>query len=102
VSRTGEVYPSGSLPESAGNVRDRSVVEIYRTTDLFECFRDTDCLRGKCGACAFRRVRGGSRSRAYAATDFSLASDPLCSYVPDSYEGPLPARPDDRDGAIRP
>ncbi|GAB3412822.1 radical SAM protein [Haloparvum alkalitolerans] len=92
VSHTGEVYPSGFLPESAGNVRERSVVDVYRNADLFEALRDPDELTGKCGACEFRQVCGGSRSRAYAETGDPLASDPLCPYVPEDYEGDLPAR----------
>ncbi|UPV75358.1 radical SAM protein [Halorussus limi] len=90
VSHVGEVYPSGFLPESAGNVRDRSVVDIYRNADLFEDLRDGDALRGKCGACPYRNVCGGSRSRAYATTGDPLESDPLCSFVPEGYDGPLP------------
>lgn len=90
VSHTGEVYPSGFLPKSAGDVREESVVDVYRDSDLFERLRDTDELTGKCGACSFRQLCGGSRSRAYAATGDPLGSDPLCPHVPDSYEGPLP------------
>ncbi len=92
VSHTGEVYPSGFLPESAGSVREASIVEIYRESALFTSLRQKDELRGKCGACEFRHVCGGSRSRAYAYTGDPLESDPLCAYVPDGYEGPLPAQ----------
>ena len=90
VSHTGETYPSGFLPQSAGNVKQRSVVDIYRNTDLFESLREPDQLNGKCGACEFRHVCGGSRSRAFAATGDPLGSDPLCPYVPDGYDGELP------------
>jgi radical SAM protein len=92
VSHVGDVYPSGFLPESVGNVREHSVVERYRESDLFEALRDPDRFDGKCGACEYRRVCGGSRSRAYAATGNALASDPLCPYVPEDYDGPLPER----------
>jgi radical SAM protein with 4Fe4S-binding SPASM domain len=90
VSHVGEMYPSGFLPESAGNVRETDVVSLYRDTDLFESLREPDALKGKCGACPFRNVCGGSRSRAYAYTGDPLASDPLCPYVPPEYDGPLP------------
>ncbi|WP_181687007.1 TIGR04053 family radical SAM/SPASM domain-containing protein [Halorhabdus salina] len=90
VSHTGEVFPSGFLPKSAGSVREASVVDIYRNADLFERLRDPTKLQGKCGACEFRFVCGGSRSRAFATTGDPLASDPLCAYVPDEYDGPLP------------
>jgi len=91
VSHTGEVYPSGFLPRSVGTVREESVVDLYRNAPLFEDLRDPDALSGKCGACEFRRLCGGSRSRANAATGDPLGSDPLCAYVPDGYEGDLPS-----------
>ncbi|WP_058826948.1 TIGR04053 family radical SAM/SPASM domain-containing protein [Haloferax sp. Q22] len=91
VSHTGDLFPSGFLPASAGNVRDGGLVERYRESDLFRSLRDRDALRGKCGACEFRHVCGGSRSRAYAHTGDPLASDPLCGYVPADYDGPMPA-----------
>ena len=90
VSHVGEVYPSGFLPRAAGNVREDSVVDVYRESDLFRSLRDPDALRGKCGACSFRGVCGGSRSRADATTGDPLAADPLCAHVPEGYEGPLP------------
>ncbi|RDZ44949.1 TIGR04053 family radical SAM/SPASM domain-containing protein [Haloferax sp. Atlit-10N] len=90
VSHTGELFPSGFLPASAGSVRDGGLVERYRESDLFRSLRDRDALRGKCGACEFRHVCGGSRSRAYAHTGDPLASDPLCGYVPTDYDGPIP------------
>ena len=90
VSHVGDVYPSGFLPESAGNVREEGIVEIYRDAELFRSLRDPDTLRGKCGACEYRHVCGGSRSRAYAYTGDPLEADPLCAYVPGDYDGPLP------------
>ncbi|MBI4574790.1 MAG: TIGR04053 family radical SAM/SPASM domain-containing protein [Planctomycetes bacterium] len=82
VSHTGEVCPSGFLPLSAGNVRDRNVVEIYRDSDLFRALRDPDRLKGRCGRCEFREVCGGARSRAYARTGDVHAADPYCAYAP--------------------
>ena len=90
VSHVGDVYPSGFLPKAAGNVRERSIVDIYRDAPLFERLRDRDALEGKCGSCEFRHVCGGSRSRAFATTGDPLASDPLCPYVPEGYDGELP------------
>ncbi|MFB6300310.1 MAG: TIGR04053 family radical SAM/SPASM domain-containing protein [Halobacteriales archaeon] len=90
VSHTGEVYPSGFLPQSAGNISNRDLVDIYRNTELFTDLRNPDALSGKCGACPFKTVCGGSRSRAYAYTGDPLASDPLCPFVPPDYEGPMP------------
>ena len=90
VSHLGEVYPSGFLPRSVGNVRDTSIVELYRNTPLMRSLRDRDSLVGKCGRCEFRYLCGGSRSRAYAYTGDPLESDPLCPYRPDGFTGELP------------
>lgn len=82
VSHTGEIYPSGFLPISTGNVRRDSLGEVYRNSPLFRALRDPDRLEGKCGRCEFRYLCGGSRSRAYALTGNYLASDPRCVYEP--------------------
>jgi radical SAM protein with 4Fe4S-binding SPASM domain len=87
VSHVGEVYPSGFLPKSAGNVREESVVDIYRDSELFETLRDRSNLQGRCGVCEYRQQCGGSRSRAYAHTGDPFASDPLCPYRSDGWDG---------------
>lgn len=86
ISHAGQVFPSGFLPISGGNVRKTLLAEIYRDSDLFQSLRDVDRLEGKCGLCAFRTLCGGSRARAYAATGDPLASDPLCTYQPRELE----------------
>ncbi|HOL72593.1 MAG TPA: TIGR04053 family radical SAM/SPASM domain-containing protein [Bryobacteraceae bacterium] len=82
ISHTGEIYPSGFLPVSGGNVRQDSLVEVYRTSPLFVALRNPDRLRGKCRICEYRNLCGGSRSRAYALTGDWLAEDPKCAYEP--------------------
>lgn len=78
VDHTGEVYPSGFLPLAAGNVRTHRLAELYRHAELFKDLRDPSRLKGACGACEYRDVCGGSRSRAYALTGDYLAADPCC------------------------
>ncbi len=85
ISHVGEVYPSGFMPLSAGNVRDRSLTEIYRTDELLTGLRNPDRLTGKCGECEYRSLCGGSRSRAYGLTGDAYASEPWCSYEPGSF-----------------
>lgn len=84
ISHRGEIMPSGFLPISAGNVRKRDPVDVYRSSRLFRQLRDPAALKGKCGRCEFRDVCGGSRARAYAVTGDPLASDPSCPYQPRS------------------
>jgi radical SAM protein len=85
ISRRGDVYPSGYLPISSGNVRQASLVEIYRSSPLFQQLRDRSRLQGRCGACEFSPVCGGSRSRAYAMTGNALAEEPFCAYQPGTF-----------------
>jgi radical SAM protein with 4Fe4S-binding SPASM domain len=87
VGHTGDVYPSGFLPLTTGNVRETPLAEIYRCGRLFRALRDEGRLGGKCGVCPFRRLCGGSRARAYAATGDFLAADPSCAYVPSTRAG---------------
>jgi radical SAM protein with 4Fe4S-binding SPASM domain len=84
VSHRGEVYPSGFLPLSGGNIREEPLQDIYRHSALFVALRDSDRLEGKCSNCEFREVCGGSRARAFAVTGNPFAQDPCCSYVPHS------------------
>jgi radical SAM protein len=93
ISHTGDVYPSGFLPVVAGNVRRQSPVTLYRHAELFTAIRDVDQYGGKCGQCEFRRICGGSRARAFAATGDVLGSDPLCTYAPECLAGTVDARP---------
>src|SRR3972149_3646426 len=86
ISHLGEIYPSGFLPISAGNVRKDSLVDVYRNAPLFKDLRDENKLKGKCGACAeYKKVCGGSRARAYAVHGDYLAEEPKCIYQPLSW-----------------
>ncbi len=82
ISREGDVYPSGFLPLSGGNIRQKSLAEIYGDSPLFRALRQTANLKGKCGVCEFREICGGSRARAYALTGDPLAPEPCCIYQP--------------------
>ena len=65
---------------------------VYRTDEMFVRLRDPDSLMGKCGGCRFRRICGGSHSRAFATTGAVMASDPLCAYEPEPGEEPIAAQ----------
>lgn len=88
VAFDGSVHPSGFLPVPAGNVRTRSLVEIYRDSALFRALRDPNRLAGRCGRCEFRSMCGGSRSRAYADCGDPLGAEPWCDYQPGSFPYP--------------
>jgi radical SAM protein with 4Fe4S-binding SPASM domain len=95
ISHVGNVYPSGFLPIHAGNIRETPLADIYRSAPIFKALRDTAQLEGKCGACEYKEICGGSRARAYALTGDPLAQEPCCIYQPRNWhpkaEGDVPA-----------
>jgi radical SAM protein with 4Fe4S-binding SPASM domain len=82
VSYCGDVYPSGFLPVPCGNVRESSLLEIYRSHPVFLELRNPSLLKGKCNFCEYRDICGGSRARAFAMTGDYLAEEPFCAYEP--------------------
>jgi radical SAM protein len=88
ISHKGEVFPSGFLPLSAGNIREEELASIYRDSPLFRNLRDASKLDGKCGACEFKEICGGSRARAYALSGNPHGEEPCCAYIPKGYVQP--------------
>ncbi|HEX9261896.1 MAG TPA: radical SAM protein, partial [Candidatus Bathyarchaeia archaeon] len=96
----GDITPCPYLPVKLGNIREKKFSEIWFESNVFKDLRDSDKLRGKCGACKYRRLCGGCRARAYGlSSDFIdycgdlheptelngdyLAEDPWCVYQPE-------------------
>jgi len=85
ISHIGKVFPSGFLPIEGGDLHNDTLAHIYQESPIFLKLRDSDLLHGKCGACEFRNICGGSRARAYAVTGDVLAEEPCCIYQPRGY-----------------
>ena len=90
VAHDGGILPSGFLPLPLGNVRRDSLVDVYRESPLL---RDIRAARfaGRCGLCPYRRLCGGSRARAFAASGDALGEDPACAYLTPAHSA-WPAR----------
>jgi AdoMet-dependent heme synthase len=58
------------------------MMEKALNSPVLQVLRDSSNLQGKCGACEFKEICGGSRARAYAVTGNMFAEDPSCNYVP--------------------
>jgi radical SAM protein with 4Fe4S-binding SPASM domain len=82
ITPQGDVTPCPYMPVVAGNVRDQSFGEIWRTSSVLQELRDLKQLKGRCGRCEFNELCGGCRCRAYAAHGDYLAEDPACRYQP--------------------
>ena len=74
----GDIYPCTFLPIKVGNIREQSLTDIWRNSQVLNTLRQRQALKGKCGGCDFRESCGGCRGRAYACTGDYLETDPVC------------------------
>jgi radical SAM protein with 4Fe4S-binding SPASM domain len=74
----GDIYPCTFLPIKVGNIREQSLTEIWRNSQVLNTLRQRQSLKGKCGTCEYREGCGGCRGRAYACTGDYLETDPVC------------------------
>ena len=91
ISHTGIVQPCGFLDLNCGDVTKISFDKIWNHADIFLSLRNFDELKGKCGACEYKKVCGGCRARAYEATGDYLVEEPLCNYQPTLMSAPKKA-----------
>ncbi|MFA5400805.1 MAG: radical SAM protein [Dehalococcoidia bacterium] len=87
ISHTGRVQGCGYLDLEAGNIRNQPFGDIWRDSPLFKQLRDLSAIKGKCGACEYKRICGGCRARALETTGDHLESEPYCIYQPRSATG---------------
>jgi len=85
LSHRGSVQGCGYLDVEAGNIRKQPFSEIWTDAPLFRQLRDLSNIKGKCGACEYKRICGGCRARAYETTGDYLEAEPYCVYEPSSW-----------------
>jgi radical SAM protein with 4Fe4S-binding SPASM domain len=81
ITPDGKLTPCPYLPAVAGDLRERSFAELWRSAPLFRQLRE-GTLGGKCGRCEYRALCGGCRARAFALEGDVLGADPSCAYEP--------------------
>ncbi|MEM4200913.1 MAG: SPASM domain-containing protein, partial [Nitrososphaerales archaeon] len=64
----GDVIPCMLLQIKLGNVREKSITEIWSNTPVLAKLRSRNLLKGECGLCKHRDVCAGCRGRAYEIT----------------------------------
>jgi radical SAM protein with 4Fe4S-binding SPASM domain len=84
----GDVTPCPYMPLVAGNLRERSFIDIWQQAEVLQKLREPQ-LGGRCGTCEFSKICGGCRCRAYATYGDYLAEDPACAYQPGEFGGQI-------------
>lgn len=84
ISYRGDVQTCGFLDISAGNLVDcgYDFAKVWDGSKFLNEIRDLPSYKGECGRCAYVRVCGGCRARAWAMSGDYLAEDPICWYEP--------------------
>ncbi len=88
ISHRGDIQTCGFLDIAAGNLVENGYdfAAIWDRSPFLHEIRDVKSYKGKCGHCAYAKVCGGCRARAYTMTGDYLAEDPVCWYEPKETE----------------
>jgi pyrroloquinoline quinone biosynthesis protein E len=87
ISPNGEALPCHAASVIPGmrfeNVKDKSLREIWESSDAFQRFRGESWMQEPCKSC-YRRLQdfGGCRCQAMQITGDASATDPVCSLSP--------------------
>ena len=87
VTPGGRVLPCHAAEVIPGlefwNVREHSLVDIWRASPAFSAFRGTDWMQEPCKSCERREQDfGGCRCQAFLITGDARAADPVCHLSP--------------------
>ncbi len=75
----GVVTPCVYMPDvRIGSIREDSLLNIWKNSDLLASLAAHEDLKGNCGVCEHRAVCGGCRARAYAYFGDFKGPDPGC------------------------
>lgn len=101
VTSTGKVFPCVGIPESIGNIRESSLSDILKDSEIICNLKNyRKLIKEPCASCDKNEGCYGCRGSAYQLTGDYLASDPMCwrneskmkqiDVLPISAEGLLP------------
>jgi len=68
IGHDGDVFPSGFLAGSSGNVLRDHPLALYRKSATIRALRKADSALRRCGRCQVRNACGGPRTRPWART----------------------------------
>lgn len=92
----GDVLPCVFMPIKLGNIREKSLKDIWSNSDVLKKLRDRENLEG-CGECKYKYICGGCRARAYGYYGDVQGPDPGCIHNMRYWEElKAAAKPDER------
>jgi radical SAM protein with 4Fe4S-binding SPASM domain len=74
----GDIEPCVFIPIKVGDIREQSLVDIWRNSPILKQIRSRDAFKG-CGGCEYKYICGGCRARAHAYFNDLQGPDPGCS-----------------------
>jgi len=78
IEPNGDIEPCVFIPIKVGNIREQSLVDIWRNSPILKQIRSRDAFKG-CGECEYKYICGGCRARAYAYFNDLQGPDPGCN-----------------------
>jgi len=78
ITPDGEVGLCTRLYTKIGSIREKTIKEILKDSELLNTVCDRTRLQGKCGRCKYKRICGGCRGWAFQTTGDYLGEDNLC------------------------
>ena len=82
ISHLAKVQGCGYLEVEAGDLKKQPFAQVWADSPLFAKLRDLANLKGKCGACEYKRLCGGCRARAFENSGDYLEAEPYCLHQP--------------------
>lgn len=79
IMPNGDVYPCRRLPIKVGNIKEKSLFEIYYSSELLKELRSHKKVDTRCKSCDFfKNCYGGEKCISYGYYQDPFAADPQC------------------------
>jgi radical SAM protein with 4Fe4S-binding SPASM domain len=94
IQPNGDITPCVYLPHRViGNVRERSLKQIWLHSQTWEILNDRDRRYGGCAACKYKQYCGGCRARSDAYYGDLMGPDPGCIFNQKDWERIIHGQP---------
>ena len=78
IFANGDISPCCEIPIIGGNIRNKTITDIWNNSKVFKDFRNRHLIKGKCKGCEFLKYCGGCRANAYIKYGDYMQGDDIC------------------------